>query len=146
MEAVAASIISKGTASGWTLCVLGLVGVILLAKIALMQRPQMKQMEISEGEALRTVFVSEMAALRSEVAKLREDNAGLRGEVRGLRDENKGLRDEVRQLHAVIDGMRREGLSGQISAQRVVADALPKSPEIERALMSLGNLQGDAKP
>lgn len=128
MESAIASVISKGTPSGWTLCVLGLVGVILLAKIALNQRPQMKELEMSEGASLRTAFVAEMTALR--------------GEITELRDENNALRREIRELHAVIDGMRRENLTAHLSGQRVVAEALAHSPEIERAIDSLKNVKG----
>lgn len=128
MEAGIAAFIAKGTPSGWTLCAIGLMALYLLGKIALNQRPQMRQMDLTEGGILREAIAAEMK--------------GLREEITSLRDENNSLRAEVRQLHGIIDGMRREALTGQLSAQRVVADALPKSPEMKRALDKLDNVKG----
>jgi cell division protein FtsB len=104
---------------------LGVLAIILKNQIA------HRKMTIQVNGEVRHEFIEEMQALRSE--------------VKGLRDENVNLRQEVRELHAVIDGMRREGLSGQISAQRVVAEMMPQTPAMERALRSLDNVVGDRK-
>lgn len=85
-------------------------------------RLENRKLSITENSGLRQEFIEEMHALREE--------------VKGLRSENGQLRDEVRQLHSVIDGMRRGALEGGISAQRVVLDALPAgsvSPAIKSA-------------
>jgi len=134
--------------------------IVALLRIQLANR----KMTIQVNGEVRQEFIDEMAALRSEVKASREENEklresarteseGLRGEVRTLREEVRKrddkidqLRDEVRSLHGVIDGMRREGLSSQLSAQRVIADALPTTPAMDRALRSLNDIQGDAKP
>jgi len=130
MEAGIAAFISRGTPSGWTLCVLALAGVILLARIHFTQAPQMRQLDISEGGILREAIAAEMKGLRDEVA--------------GLREENTNLRAEVRALHGVIDGMRREALTGQLAVQTVVArelgDAVP--PATRAALNSLDAING----
>lgn len=104
---------------------IGILGMLLRYQIA------NRKMTIAVNGEVRQEFIDEMKALRDE--------------VRELRDENTALRREIGELHGVIDGMRRENLAAQHSAQRVVADVLPKSSHIERALSSLGNIQGDAK-
>lgn len=118
MEAVAASVIAKGTASGWTLCVLALIGVVILLKILAAQRPKMKELEIGEDASIRAFMAEQMNELRGEIK-------GLRVETKDLRDENHALRKEVKDLHGVIDGMRREALQAGISTQRAVVDSLP---------------------
>lgn len=112
---------------------IGMLGVILRYQIT------NRKLSIGVNGEVRKEILDQLGALRA-------DNDGLRDEIRTLRRENDALRDEVRGLHGVIDGMRREGLAGQISAQRIVADMMPQSPAMDRALRSLGDLQGDAKP
>lgn len=102
-----------------------------------------RKLTVEVNGEVRKEFIEEMHALRDQIGGLRDDNETLRGEVRTLRRENDSLRDEVRSLHGVIDGMRRENLTGHIAAQRVIADALPQTPEMDRALRTLGNIQGD---
>lgn len=130
MEAVAASVIAKGTASGWTLCVLALIGVVILLKILAAQRPKMKELEIGEDASIRAFMAEQMNELRGEIK-------GLRVETKDLRDENHALRKEVKDLHGVIDGMRREALQAGISTQRAVVDTLPLGfvpPKTQEAL------------
>lgn len=129
MEATLAAFIAKGTPSGWTLCGIALVGVIVLLKILAAQRPKMKEMEIDENAAIR--------------AELREEMKALRDEARMLRDEVKVLRKENQELRGIIDGMRRDALTGTLSAQRTFVDSLPTetiSEPMRRALDSLDNL------
>lgn len=106
---------------------------IMLGVLALLLKNQMahRKMTIQVNGEVRSEFIDEMQALRLE--------------VKGLRDENVNLRQEVRELHSVIDGMRREGLSGQLSAQRVVAEMMPQTPAMERALKTLNGIAGDTK-
>lgn len=106
---------------------------IMLGVLAIILKNQMahRKMTIQVNGEVRTEFIEEMQALRVE--------------VKGLREENDSLRKEVRELHGVIDGMRREGLSGQLSAQRVVADMMPQTPAMERALRTLNGIAGDTK-
>ncbi|NLS27924.1 hypothetical protein S2M10_29260 [Sphingomonas sp. S2M10] len=99
----------------------------MLAAALLRHRWRMRQLDIDADKlqieansGLRREFIDEMHALRSEVKALREEN--------GL------LRREISELHRIIDGMRRENLSAQISGQRVIQrtlmdqlDALPGS-------------------
>ena len=130
MEAVAASVIAKGTASGWTLCVLALIGVVVLLKILAAQRPKMKELEIGKDASIRAFMAEQMNELRGEIK-------GLRVETKDLRDENHALRKEVKDLHGVIDGMRREALQAGISTQRAVVDTLPLGfvpPKTQEAL------------
>lgn len=126
------------------------VAIGILSTILFHQRANRK-MTIQVNGEVRQEFIDEMAALRGEVKSSREESEGLREEIRTLRSEVRKrddkidqLRDEVRSLHGVIDGMRRENLGAHTSAQRVIAERLPHSPEIDRALRSLGNVQGDA--
>ncbi len=115
MEAAIAGLIGRSTASGWLLCIIGLAALAKLAQLVVLQRPKMREMDISEGGILRTAIAAEMSGLRDEVA--------------GLRKENSDLRAEVRALHAIIDGMRREALTGQLATQTAMArglgDAVP---------------------
>lgn len=106
---------------------------IMLGVLAIILKNQMahRKMTIQVNGEVRTEFIEEMQALRVE--------------VKGLREENDSLRKEVRELHGVIDGMRREGLSGQLSAQRIVADMMPQTPAMERALKTLNGIAGDTK-
>lgn len=107
----------------------GLISIMItLLVIAMKNQIANRKMTIQVNGEVRSEFIEEMQALRLE--------------VKGLRDENVNLRQEVRSLHSIIDGMRREGISGYISAQRVVADNLPKTPEMERALRSLDSMNG----
>lgn len=107
----------------------GLISImILLLTIAMKNQIANRKMTIQVNGEVRSEFIEEMQALRTE--------------VKGLRDENVNLRQEVRELHSVIDGMRREGLASQLSAQRVVADLIPKTPAMERALRSLDKFDG----
>ncbi|QPQ55605.1 hypothetical protein IC614_03105 [Allosphingosinicella flava] len=67
----------------------------------------------------------------------------LSGEVAALRTENQALREEVRQLHGIIDGMRRGDLSAKISAQRDLIDVLPEtavSPHLKHAMNKLDEM------
>ena len=128
MESAIASIIAKGTPSGWTLCVIGLAGLILLGKIVAGQRPKMRELEMTEGDSLRAAFVAEMTALRAE--------------IKDLRDENTALRSEIRGLHATIDGMRREAMQAGVSTQRAVVDALPPGFVPPRTQEALDRIKG----
>ena len=135
IEAARAGAIASGHFSPLNTVILtvaiGLLGMILRYQIA------NRKLSIGVNGEVRKEILDQLWALR-------EDNDGLRDEIRTLRRENDALRDEVRGLHGVIDGMRREGLSAHLSAQRVVAEALPTSPHIDRALRSLGEIKGDA--
>jgi len=133
IEAARAGAIASGQFSPLNTAILtvaiGLLGMILRFQIA------NRKLSIGVNGEVRKEILDQLNALRG-------DNDGLREEIRTLRRENDALRDEVRGLHGVIDGMRREGLTAHISAQRVVADALPQSPEMARAMRSLDNIQG----
>jgi len=133
IEAARAGAIASGQFSPLNTAILtvaiGLLGMILRFQIA------NRKLSIGVNGEVRKEILDQLNALRG-------DNDGLREEIRTLRRENDALRDEVRGLHGVIDGMRREGLTAHISAQRVVADALPHSPEMARAMRSLDNIQG----
>lgn len=108
---------------------IGMLGLILRFQLA------NRKLSIGVNGEVRKEILDQLNALRG-------DNDALRDEIRTLRRENDALRDEVRNLHGVIDGMRRENLSAQHSAQRVVADMLPTSPAMSRALRSLDDIQG----
>lgn len=136
IEAARSGAITSGQFSplntGLLMVAIGILSMLLRYQIT------NRKMTIAVNGEVRQEFIDEMAALRVEVRESRD-------EIRELRDENTALRREIGELHGVIDGMRRENLAAQHSAQRVVADALPKSPQIERALSALGNVQGDTK-
>lgn len=104
--------------------------LVTLITIFLKNRFENRKLTVEENAGLRKEFIDEMHALRKE--------------VRDLRRENDQLRDEVRGLHGVIDGMRRENLTGQLTAQRVMAENMPQTPAMDRALKKLGEVQGDA--
>lgn len=111
----------------------GLISIMItLLLVAMKNQVANRKMTIQVNGEVRSEFIEEMQALRVE--------------VKGLRDENENLRREVRDLHGVIDGMRREGLAGQLTAQRVVAEMMPQTPAMERALRTLDGVTGDKKP
>jgi len=135
-------LIARSTASGWLLCIIGVAGLIQLARIVATQRPKMRELDISEGESLRDALVGQMTALRDDIKDLRGENHGLRTEVKGLRDENQGLRNEVRALHGIIDGMRRENMQAGISTQRAVVESLPRDFVPDKTREALERIQG----
>lgn len=90
----------------------GLISIMItLLLFAMKNQIANRKMTIQVNGEVRSEFIEEMQALRLE--------------VKGLRDENVSLRGEVRELHGVIDGMRREALQAGISTQRAVAQSLP---------------------
>lgn len=123
MGGVASEIIAGGTTSGWTLC---LIAIISFATYLIKQRPKMRELDIGEDSSIRTFLSSEIS--------------GLRTEIKDLRDENTALRAEIRELHGVIDGMRREALQGGLSAQRAVVQALPRGVVPESTLAALDRI------
>lgn len=106
-ESAFIALAQRSSLSGWVLCFLALV---LLWRQYVAQRPEMAKLEIGENGAIRSEYIAEMAALRDE--------------IKGLRDENKSLRDEVRELHGMLDGLRREQLAGALATQSAVARAV----------------------
>jgi predicted RNase H-like nuclease (RuvC/YqgF family) len=74
------------------------------------------------------------------IKTLTEQVERLSGQVTELQTENGLLRGEIRQLHNVIDGMRRSGLADALSNQVVVARALNPSPEVSAALDTIEGL------
>jgi FtsZ-binding cell division protein ZapB len=128
VNAAIEGLIARSTASGWVLCILVVGGIIQITRVVANQRPKMRELDISEGEALRTAFVGEMQALRVEIKELRE--------------ENQGLRNEVRALHGIIDGMRRESLQSALSTQRAVVSTLPPEFVPEKTREALERIQG----
>lgn len=131
MNAAIEGLIARSTASGWLLCIIGVAGLIQLARVIAMQRPKMKELEITEAGAWQNVLVGEMQALRNE--------------IKDLREENHGLRKEVRQLHGIIDGMRRENLQVGNSAARAVVESLPREIVPEKTREALDRIQGSAE-
>ncbi len=128
VEAALAGLVARSTASGWLLCVLGLAGLIQLGRVIAMQRPKMKELQIGENAGIRAEFIEEMKELR--------------GEIKGLRDENAALRSEVRNLHGIIDGMRRESLQVGLSTQRAVVSSLPPDMVPEKTREALERIEG----
>lgn len=103
-----------------------IVAVLLAAFIRAW--PKLKELEIGKNAGLRREFIEEMQALREEVT--------------GLRNENGMLRQEVRELHKVIDGMRRGNLASNIEIQREIIGDRPVSAPLKRALKSLDEITG----
>lgn len=104
------------TATGVWGMLLTLASILIVAVVAYIRvMPRLKELENANNAGLRKEFIEEMAALRDE--------------VKGLRNENDLLRGEIRELHRVIDGLRRQNNAAQISGQRVVVDALKALPE-----------------
>lgn len=87
-----------------------------------------RRLRMQEKKDDRQGFGELIEALNGQVIILTE-------QVKRLTEENSGLREEVRQLHGIIDGMRRGDLSGKLSLQRVAVDALTSgvSPDIANA-------------
>lgn len=103
-ESAFVALAQRSSLSGWFLCVLAL---FMIWQQYIKQRPEMAKLEIDENGAIRTEYIKEMAALRQEIT--------------GLREENKSLRDEVRELHGMLDGLRREQLVGALATQSAIA-------------------------
>lgn len=111
------------TATGvWSAVAVITVAVIgaVVAYIRIM--PRLRELENTNNAGLRREFIEEMAALRAEVTTLRE-------QVRQRDDKIDLMRREIGELHAVIDGMRRENQAAQISGQRVIQDHLQALPQ-----------------
>ena len=89
-----------------------------------------RKMTIAVNGEVRQEFIDEMKALRDE--------------VRDLRDENTALRREISELHGVIDGMRRDQLTGQLATQTVIARQMGGMvpPATRAALDSLDAVKG----
>lgn len=103
------------TAAGVWSGVTVVLTIVVLAVVAYIRiLPRLKELEINNSAGLRKEFIDEMGALRRD--------------VKDLRNENDLLRKEIRELHGVIDGLRRANQAAQISGQRVVADALASLP------------------
>ena len=106
-------------------------GALLVGLIGLTTRTFIanRKLTISENTGLRAEFIGEMHELRSE--------------VKDLRVENENLRKEVRELHGVIDGMRREALSAHLSQQAHVLREMPDLPPgTRKALERLDQIRG----
>jgi uncharacterized protein YlxW (UPF0749 family) len=93
---------------------LNAIALMGLITLAVRYRLASRKLKIEENSGLRREFIEEMGALRQE--------------VRDLRGENEILRKEIRELHAILDGVRRENQTAQVSGQRVIADALKGLP------------------
>lgn len=136
--------LAASTITGWTLCALALLGLFGIWRIYALQRTKMRELDIGEDATIRSEYIAEMAALRAEITAFRDENRGLREEMKGLREENGELRKEVARLHQIIDGIRRETLTGQLAVQTVIAremgDAIP--PATRAALDSLDAVKG----
>lgn len=117
--------VSNLTPTFYALCVaiVGLFGILARQWVPL------RKIQVEENAGLRKEFIEEMAALRLEVSGLRLDNEGLRKGQDALRGENELLRKEVRELHGVIDGLRRENQAAQISGQRAIREHLESLPQ-----------------
>lgn len=64
-------------------------------------------------------------------------------QVADLRAENGQLRDEVRQLHTIMEGMRRQNLQEGSSAARAVLAALPQENIPPATREALRRVRGD---
>lgn len=63
-------ILSKGTASGWTLCVIGLVGLFGIWRIYVLQSPKRREQDIAEDAQLRVEKRDDIAKLTDRIALL----------------------------------------------------------------------------
>lgn len=124
-----AALFARSTASGWALCVIGVAGLFGIWRLHVLARPKMLELEITRDTGLRQEFIDEMRQLRDE--------------VKSLRDENGELRKEIRELHGIIDGMRRENLTANLAVQRDAIGDRPVSKPMERALGKLDEIAGE---
>jgi uncharacterized protein YlxW (UPF0749 family) len=69
----------------------------------------------------------------------------LREEVSKLRQENGELRKEVRELHGILDGMRRQQLSATLETQRAMIAETDASPAMRRALGTLRDVSRETQ-
>ena len=102
-----------------------LIGLVLKFQI------DRRKLTIQENTGLRSEFIDEMQRLREE--------------VHGLRLENSGLRTEVAELHAIITGMRREGIQAAASAQSQIIRNMPPeavTDTLRSAMDSLNKIPG----
>ena len=130
----------------------GLLGVVIallsvaITGLGLLLRNNLanRKLTLEDNKGLRAEFIEEMRELRDEVKGLREENFGLRNEVKGLRNEGDMMRGEIRELHAVIDGMRRDNLTTTLAEQRVFIQkhvGLENlSPEMGKAMDDLSKI------
>jgi predicted RNase H-like nuclease (RuvC/YqgF family) len=106
---------------------------ILSRKVAIDEESNRRKLQLDE----ETHDVESWGKL---IKTLTEQVERLSGQVTELQTENGLLRGEIRQLHNVIDGMRRSGLADALSNQVVVARALNPSPEVSAALDTIEGL------
>lgn len=103
-------------------------GGFLVAVVGMLLKYRLdnRKVTVEDNKGLRAEFIAEMHALRDD--------------VKALRTENDGLRKEVRDLHFVIDGMRKQNLATQMAMLRAGEDRV--SPEIEAAMDALESIPG----
>lgn len=100
--------------------------LVALVGMLLKNRLDNRKVTIEENKGLRTEFITEMHALRDD--------------VKSLRGENDNLRKEVRELHFIIDGLRKQNLSTQIAILRTADECA--SPGIQAAMDALEGIPG----
>jgi len=95
-------------------------------------------------------YLIETAKIRAQTKK--DDRQGYGGliealskEVAALREENAALRGEVRQLHGLIDGIRRGDLQARTSAQVIELHALPAASIPPATAASLERMEGKSE-
>lgn len=89
--------------------------------------------------------VGDRAGWREVIDALREQVTQLSTQVTELQGENTALRKEIRELHGVIDGMRRDNLQKGNSAALAVANALPEGSVPPSTLASIKRIAGEGK-
>lgn len=142
MEAALASFIAKGTPSGWTLCVLVVIGIIILLKILAGQRPKMQELEIGSDQQFRADLIERVTKLETELRdtrahyeeKLERLTAAHEAEVRIARHELGNAKMRFRALVMLLKRLPAppEGLTAILAdieameAEQAVAEAAEK--------------------
>jgi hypothetical protein len=138
MEGVMSGLISRSTASGWLLCIIGMSGVITLLRILAVQRPKMKELETQAEENVQSLLVSRVdrveAALEQERVGRAEDRRELENKLERQRELYEAKLDTERARHEAAEMLSRHkvrNLEQCLSAFLWMAEKRPDNiPEV----------------
>lgn len=132
-------------------------GVLMFGIYLIREWRETRKLSSEDRLARREGYARQVEALLIENRKLRADidaaaqmHTNYRRDTERMHDayrhecqrENDDLRAEVRELHGLVDGMRRAELSARLSTQRTMMEALPHSEAIDRAVDALDHIRG----
>jgi hypothetical protein len=112
MTAALLGLIGRSTASGWLLCIIGLMGVIQLTKILAAQRPKMKELETAKAELEAKAEEGLREALMLRITRVEEN----------LETERQGRADDRRDLDTKME-RQRELYESKLEVERARHEA-----------------------